>query len=81
MILDVVPAYGRRFKDGHEALAHWQGGKDWRVAHQGPYTSIRDTRFLMSKGFRHVRLMWGHDLWTDNIIVQLTMNGHEKGAA
>jgi hypothetical protein len=39
--LILVPAYGRRYATGEEAIADFEAGKDFRID-GGPYCSIRD---------------------------------------
>jgi len=41
----LMPAYGRKYKNGIDALADWKAGKDFKVVN-GPYCSIRDLHQL-----------------------------------
>ncbi len=43
----LLPAYGRHYKTKQEALAAWDGGKDFQI-YQGPYCSKRDIDKLHS---------------------------------
>lgn len=40
--VELIPAYGRDYKNAPQARAAWKDGKDWMIASTGQYTSIRD---------------------------------------
>ena len=42
----LMPAYGRRYKAADQMRADWENGKDFRIGSAGPYTSIRDLKYL-----------------------------------
>ena len=43
----LLPAYGRKYKTKHEAIADWKSGKDFKIV-DGPYCSIRDLEKLQA---------------------------------
>lgn len=63
MALNVTPAYGRHYQSASEALTAWEDGKDFKIK-QGPYCSIRDTKFIKEKGFTHLTIDWQNNIST-----------------
>lgn len=53
--ITLLPAYGRDYTSADEARDSWERGDDWRSA-QGPYTSSRESDFIIASGFNSVRL-------------------------
>jgi len=57
MFEELVPAYGRDYKSAKAAAADWKGGKDFRLALQGCYTSIKDWKPTDKLVLRYGNLM------------------------
>ena len=52
--LDVVPAYGRTYKNGVLLLNDWLDGKDFKVLGSG-YFNIGEIPFLKESGISKIR--------------------------
>lgn len=63
----ILPAYGRHYQDAEQALADWNGGKDFKILF-GPYLSIHDSERLIKDGHRTINLIWNV---TDDSVSQL----------
>jgi len=57
--MTVIPAYGRDYTSGTDALSDWKNGKDFRIVsigpHYGQYTSIRDGHESITIRFNRLR--------------------------
>jgi hypothetical protein len=42
----LLPAYGRQYASKHTAINDWRSGKDFKIATNGKYCSIRDLDLL-----------------------------------
>ena len=54
-MLELIPAYGRRYQDTCYMEQDWQNGKDFKVS-GGPYCSIRDIEAIKNDGYDLIRL-------------------------
>lgn len=53
-MLILTGAYGRRYETLEQAMEDWVKGLDFKVAPNGPYTSIRDLYELHARGYNVV---------------------------
>ena len=55
-MLELIPAYGRVYKDTSAMEQDWKAGKDFKIRSGGPYCSIRDSELMREEGYTVVRL-------------------------
>ena len=67
-MIDLVPAYGRRYTSEEQALSDWHRGKDFRI-YRGPYTSIRDTSALLEE-FEEIVIYYDYPFSMSSTIIQ-----------
>lgn len=53
----VLPAYARQYETFDDIMAHWNAGKDFKLAN-GPYFSRHDLSALQTRGITHMIFMW-----------------------
>ena len=67
-MIELIPAYGRTYKNMNEAKKDWDNGLDFQVFN-GPYCSIRDINKLVNDYSKVVlvccneRNVVGQDIW------------------
>lgn len=67
-MINLIPAYGRRYETEESALADWYGGKDFRI-YRGPYTSVRDTALLL-ENFEEIVIYYDYPFKMETTIIQ-----------
>lgn len=67
-MIELIPAYGRKYKNMGEALKDWDDEKDFKVFN-GPYCSKRDLDTLIKDWGKvvlvnnEIRHVLGKDIW------------------
>lgn len=71
-IIQLLPAYGRKYESKEQLLKDWTAGKDFQIW-QGPYCSIRDREKMREQGYEKVLIAAINPHGSQPLLVEITI--------